>query len=163
MLACVADRVGLELWSPGHLRLREQFEGVPCSGNSKLLAGRSVDRYISPVIAVFDDDKVRELMGLQSEACKREVLKAIREKSEIPEERLIVVLLDRNMETVVAACCRAFSEPEPRRKPKPRERDAILHKAAQSDAAKRTAIANDAATATFKRLVGIVERFAGEA
>lgn len=124
VLACVADRIGSEPWG-----LRQQVRAIPKKGDSKLRdALRDEGALLArcgPLLVMFDADRVRACYGLPSHACKRSVLDKIHGEA---TGKPILILLERNMEDVVDACCKALQQPSPQRKPTPPERDAILHK-----------------------------------
>ena len=151
-LACVADRRACDRWNIGR-----QIDGRPCKGNAKLRwqvaqnAGR-LTRACHQVVAVFDDDKVRGCYGLHASECRPAVLQAIKGQASAP---ITVVLLERNMESLVDACCRCLRRTPPDGKPTPRERDAILHDAANAGRSVRDAILAD--MTSFERLVSVLE------
>ena len=99
VVAIVADRTARpesERW-----RLVRVIVSLPCNGNAKLRreAERLVKIGLRPeqhVIAVYDDDRVRGLVGVASDACKRDVL------AQLPSSTSVAsVLFVRNMETVL--------------------------------------------------------------
>ncbi|MBN2494958.1 MAG: hypothetical protein JXR96_10240 [Deltaproteobacteria bacterium] len=98
ILSCVYDSI-----DRNRQILTEKIKGNPKKGNSKLL--RSLREDLSclrdscqHVIAVFDDDKVRELIGLGKKAKEQEVIEEI--KASLPDCASIF-LLKKNMETVI--------------------------------------------------------------
>ena len=150
MLACVADRMGGDTWMLG-----KRVLAIAKKGDSKLRAALREEGAMladgGPVVAMFDADRVRACYGLPSNACKQSVLDAIEaEASGVP----VIVLLERNMEDVVAACCAASNKPFPQSKPTPQQRDAILHGAASAGAAVRVQVL--ASVPSFERLVRAV-------
>jgi hypothetical protein len=152
LLACVADARGEELWS-----LRGRVDGIPKKGDTKLRTALRDDGDLlatrGPLVAMFDDDRVRRCYDLPKGACKREVLDAAcREATGSPS----VVLLHRNMEDVVKAACAALHRTAPAAKPGPEERDRILHRAASAERNVRDAIL--VAVPSFARLVETVDR-----
>lgn len=149
LLACVADRLGWVRWDK---RLTTTVLASPKKGDSKLQAALTNDaRRLADaggVAVVFDLDRVRDCFGLPGTSCIVAVLDAIVKSAAVPVR---VVLLDRNTETLVAACATALGLPSP---PKvPRERDRILNNAADVDVSVREKILADCET--FKRLVDI--------
>lgn len=134
---CVLERLGWpeERWS----ELQRQLIGQPKKGDSKLLAAchdAREARSVRHVLAVFDDDKVRKIsaLGLKPGACKLQVREAIRKPSPYAAQ-FAVVLLERTMESVVAAVQRCKGSPVSG-KLAPLERDRILASVAwRSDAA----------------------------
>lgn len=101
VLRLVAEEAGCEPWN-----LKKHITDHPCSGNANLLKkARAVDA-VAPngetVVAVIDDDKVRNLLGLPKNACKRDVLAKILEGCSDPT-RLRTVLLECNVESVLEA------------------------------------------------------------
>ncbi len=146
LLACVADRVGGDRWA-----LRHSIDAIPKKGDGNLEKALDEEGATlggdGPVVAMFDNDKVRLCYGLAGGACKRDVLQTIRAQA---KGTPTIVLLEENMEDLVGACCVALNRPTPRTKPKPLERDGILH-AAAADATARAKIL--AAVPSFERLV----------
>ena len=124
---CVLDRLG---WAEDRFEeLKGILIGRAKKGDANLLKAcedAREARSFRRIIAVFDDDKIRghKRLGLSSGACKAEVRAAITRHSAFPE-LLTVVLLGRNMESVVAAVqgCRGLPETEKLRLP---DRDAVL-------------------------------------
>ncbi len=150
LLACVADREGIDRYA-----LRSSIEGIPKKGDGKLKKALNEDGAdladAGPLIAMFDSDRVRLCYGLAPGACKRDLLLTIRGQATGAPG---IVLLERNMEDLVDACCAALRQPKPRAKPTPPERDSILQKAAAAQVETRAAIL--AAVPSFRRLVDAV-------
>jgi hypothetical protein len=130
--ACVFDRVN---------GARHQVEGLlwdarPMKGAASVLRGchddfEGIARWGQPVFAVFDEDRIREALGLRRRATEREVLAAIQASCPKPE-LLRIVLLKRNLESVIEAAAecdpsldRAQVERALRYK-KPIDRDLVL-------------------------------------
>ncbi|HSO00830.1 MAG TPA: hypothetical protein VLS89_21210 [Candidatus Nanopelagicales bacterium] len=98
---CVADRLGVESWT-----LR-QLEGMPRRGASKL---RNDCRRIPPqvgrdgrvIVAVYDADKIHRDVQLPATACKAQ-MKEILAAECAWRERLVIVFLEKNLETVLSA------------------------------------------------------------
>jgi hypothetical protein len=150
LLACVADRVGGSSWE-----LRASIDARPKKGDGnlkKVLDENGADlANAGPLFALFDHDKVRACYGLAQEACKRDLLQAIRAHT---KGAPTVVLLEQNMEDLVNACCTAMGLPRPNAKPKPLQRDQIVQRAAAAQATVRAEIL--ATMPSFKRLVEAV-------
>lgn len=132
VLACVSDRIGVS-----RRPLREHvFPGFPKKGNAKLLAACRddaadlADRH-RHVVAVFDDDAVRSLVGLPSGARRRDVATAVLRRSGAPRA-MTVLLLGRRMEDVVSAAQEAMGETHPAAK-RIGERDDVLGRAVAAD------------------------------
>jgi hypothetical protein len=130
----VCDRLSVNYWE------LKQLEGVPKKGASKLRAeccsirpkfGRD-GRF---VFAVYDADKVREQVKLPTTACKPQVKRVLQGESPLGD-KLIVVLLEINMETVIEAifACDPTIPPEQRtdavRRKSLNARDILLKRAA---------------------------------
>ena len=168
VVACVADETGDDRWT-----LDRRIEGIPKKGDSKLLQAAREDAADLThdgrvLVAIFDDDRVRELLRLDRQACRTLVKDTIATGC-TARSLLEVVLLERNIEDVVAAAARALGRPadDPqvaralgKRAGHPEARDSILHAAASADMAVRRAIL--AAVPSFARVVrGLVARFDG--
>ena len=100
---CVCDRLNLQPWEiTGIDPLPKKGNGnvrKDCKQNLKRLAadGRTV-------FAVYDSDKICEFVKLPPTACKTLVLKRLKEGCE-PSDKLVVILLERNLESVLQAIC----------------------------------------------------------
>lgn len=108
VLACVQDRLGERAGT--RFALREAVPGIPRNGNAKLQKSCQRDlpriaRGGARVVAVFDDDRVRRLLGLPADAPGAEVVRHLKGECPLPEA-LSVVLLRRNLETVLRAAGR---------------------------------------------------------
>ena len=98
---CVGDRLGKKRWE------LKTLEAMPKNGVSNV---RVECRRIPPkiardgrlVVAVYDADKIRREVELPITACKVEVKKVLKNECSW-QDRLCIVLLDRNIETVVEA------------------------------------------------------------
>jgi hypothetical protein len=150
LLACVADARGGDAWA-----LRAWVKAIPKNGDSKLRTALHDEGELialaGPLVAMFDEDRVRRCYGLPKDTCKRDVLGAIDgEATGSPR----VVLLQRNMEDVVNAACTAMGHPVPARKPRPEERDRILLRAAMQGRGARDEVLQK--VPSFARLVRIV-------
>ena len=100
LISCVADTLGVE----DRQALRHRLEVRMRKGNHNLLEDcRHVDdiaRLGELVVAVFDDDRVRRLLGLSAKASQNQVEAAIKKGCPNPAG-LEVVLLHKNMETLL--------------------------------------------------------------
>ena len=127
VLRCALDRLG---WPEDrYFELQRHVSGQPRKGDKKLLAAcRNANeaRNFRHVFAVFDGDKVRSIepLRLGPGACKSQVRQAIQSVSPYADQ-LRVVLLERNMESVVAAVQGCKSSPVTGKLRLP-ERDAVL-------------------------------------
>lgn len=146
-LACVADRMNLERYT-----LRQHAEAVPMKGDSKL---REVLQGIGGrhVIALFDSDHVRDLYGLKATATREEVIAKVKSEAGPDVE---VHLLERNMEDLIRHCCEAARSHVPDGKPRPEERDSILHRTAAAPQSVRDAVR--AACPSFDQFVEALQR-----
>jgi hypothetical protein len=97
----LADRIAVDPWTIND----EELLGIAEKGNSnvrkacrmhlaKLAASGGM------VVAVYDADQAPELAQLPSSACKSQLIKGLKDGC-VPEEKLVVVLLYRNLETVL--------------------------------------------------------------
>jgi hypothetical protein len=152
-LACVADRIGCDRWG-----LTQRVRPVPKGGASKLRAALRDEGTLlaktGPLVAMFDSDRIRDCYSLQPNDCVPTVLATIRDEATGDP---VIVLLDQNMEDVIRLCCVVLNMDEPADKPRPQERDRILHKmAASCNVEDRKKLL--AAVPTFERLVGAIEK-----
>ncbi|HOU92278.1 MAG TPA: hypothetical protein PLU22_14600 [Polyangiaceae bacterium] len=122
LAACVADELSCSL---------KEVERVVCghplksAGNvMRCLRDDVPNLKLGPLCAVLDHDKVLALWSPQERPppCKRSISAAIR--AQAPGECGLVLLVE-NMETLVAAACRAMGRPVPPEK-RPTERDRAL-------------------------------------
>jgi len=127
VLWCLVDRTGKPVWELGNL-----VAGIAKKGKEQVRAAcrrsQLFDR--GTVVAVYDNDHVRDLPGLAASSQRsRDVAEALRQEAAQPA-RTTVRLLHRNMETVVDQLLEC-SGPDSigRRKPKPLERDLLLGRA----------------------------------
>ncbi|MGK4004965.1 hypothetical protein WMF31_20215 [Sorangium sp. So ce1036] len=105
VVACVADDTGKDRFA-----LRRELDGRPMKGVQNLLRScrRDICRLSSrgqQVFALIDDDAIRHQLkheGVSESAEDAAVVRAIKEKCGAPE-RLHVVLLKENTETVIQA------------------------------------------------------------
>lgn len=116
---------------------RERLVGVPKNGNSKLRAecrrlGATLARGGSPVIAVYDLDKVHHMItdvAVRQRHCKREMRELFQGESDA-KDLLHVCFLDRNTETLTDIVAQILNRPQSG-KPSPAERDSLLMAVAQ--------------------------------
>jgi hypothetical protein len=100
---CLCDRLSLAPWDiKGLDPLPKKGNGnvwKDCQRNLKRLAndGRTV-------FAVYDSDRIRDLVKLPPSACKALVISRLKEGCE-PADKLVVILLERNIETVIQVIC----------------------------------------------------------
>ncbi len=146
LLAMLADDLGRSRW-----QLRNRFNAIPKNGNSKLrteLKLHTADMAaFGPVFAVLDGDRVRECYGLPRDSCLGNVVTAIKEEASGPVE---VVIVDRNMESVVRVCRKEVGRDPNVPKPTPRQRDRDFHGAADAAPDVRAGIRKG--SPTFDRL-----------
>jgi hypothetical protein len=119
---CVADRLGKQLWE-----LR-QLDANPRNGASNIRLDckqnpPAIGRAGGRVFAVYDFDQIHQEVKLSSSACK-EQLKEVLKKECAWQDRLTIVFLERNIETVVEAVCSCASG----RIPEDQRLKAIKHK-----------------------------------
>lgn len=110
--------------------VRRLVRGNPKKGVDKVLAAcrEELETFAAGgtfVIALLDNDRVREHVGLPKDACISKTTARCREGSE-PAGRLRVVLLEDKMETVLASVLTTIGEPPFAGKPTPAERDIKL-------------------------------------
>lgn len=101
---CVVDRMGWTSRTFYDIR-KTVVQGIPAGGDSKLLMKCRQDLKIfankfSRVFALYDEDKVARLIQLTGRACRPAICKQLVEGCE-PADKLEVVLLHRNTETVL--------------------------------------------------------------
>jgi len=109
VLACVCDA-----GAGGHrlFELRHLVEDRPLNGNGNLLRflrEKMADSRFETIIAVFDDDQIRPLLGLPQEASPERVKAQLRQECNAPQ-KLEVILLSKNMESVIQAAARCGEE-----------------------------------------------------
>lgn len=129
VLTCVGDRL-----ERSREALAPHVDCHPRKGIGNLLAMCRetilADRY-ARIIAVCDDDKVREHLKLPALACKVQVRSTIAAFA-APTQKLRAVLLARNVDTVVDAVHRILGRNPPTSKLGPLDRDrTLLHLAYQ--------------------------------
>jgi hypothetical protein len=136
VVQCVADDLRVNAWE-----LRGRLLGIPRGGSAVIRADcrENPSRFVSDgrlAFAVYDGDRLAKLLGLRGDACKAEIKTVL--LGECPwREHLRVVILDRNLESVLSAAraCDASLADERTwelalRRKLLAERDAILHRAA---------------------------------
>jgi hypothetical protein len=148
LVACVAE----ELEEAPKMVL-SRVVSIPKKGNGNVAVALKRDLMrlsdAGPVCAVFDRDKIRDLFGQSSTpSCISGIKRRIYEDAPGTYE---VVLLDRNVETLVDACCRAQQRPAPASKQPPDQRDRIVTRTAWGGVGERAAVR--AAVPSFNRLV----------
>lgn len=139
VVACVADALGCEPWALKGL-LRDK--AMKSNSKMRLECQERLDRLVrdgSHVIAVYDADRACDVPTpkLAKSSCKQLVVQGLKQGCE-PGERLRIVLLEQNIETVLAALRRlgpdlaenATFEVALRHKGSRAARDNILGKAA---------------------------------
>lgn len=100
---CVCDQLDVKPWE---LKL---LIGNPMAGNGNvrkecILTSPKLSRDGGLVFAVYDSDRIRDLVGMSFTACKREVRELL--LKECPwRDRLRVIFLEKNLETVLRAIC----------------------------------------------------------
>ena len=147
--ACVADDLGT---SPN--RLERYVVPQPRKGNGSVVKAlrQDLERLVrsGPVFAVIDRDKVKQLVasGLDIPDCRAEICARFRAKAPGDYE---LVLLEDNMESLIAAACTAMGLEPPGKKPSPDERDRILARAAWATSPERRRVRE--VCPTFDRIV----------
>ena len=143
LIQAVCDSLGKNAWE-----LKDKITPIPLngSGNVRKECKRESGRFLGGdglVFAVYDSDRIGQLVGLGQAACKQQLKAALRGECAW-REKLEVVFLERNIETLLEAVCECDpSIPEGLRKeattgkPRPLERDAILNRAASANPAAR--------------------------
>lgn len=104
LAALVADQTGKSVWE-----VKQSARERPLRGIDKLLKALSDPGRLSnlvpggvPILAVVDGDRIREHMGLKRNAPARQVEQELKESCNEPD-RITVVLLERNVESLVEA------------------------------------------------------------
>ena len=152
LLACVADRT-----QSNRFALLRRVTPIASGGDGnvrrKLRDNGDALAALGPLVAMFDSDKIRTRYDLDHALSEAQVVEAIlHEAQDSPK----ILLLVRNMEDLVAACCAALKRPIPTGKPTPEERDHVLQAAAGDSDAVRTEILRR--VPSFERLVDEVGR-----
>jgi hypothetical protein len=100
---CVGDELGVEGWRVA----RDHLSGNPRRGSARIRddCRQNPSRFVRDgrlAFAVYDADRLPALLGLPASACKPDVKAVL--LGECPwREQLCVVLLERNLETVLRA------------------------------------------------------------
>lgn len=151
-LACVADDTGVDRWS-----LRDELVDNVRKGRDEVLKacrdqGAALSASALQIVAVLDDDRVREGLPLPLDACKAQVMDSV-SKLWSGSRPLVLVLLERQMEDLVWYAARESGRPLPRPIPhSPSVRDPVLH-AAAAHAERSVRDRIRAAMPSFDRLV----------
>lgn len=100
VVSCVADTLGTNRWV-----LQPQIRCLSLKGNSKLLGKCQEElplmtRDGSFVVAVYDSDQMHRLLDLHAGSC-RPAIRAGLERDCEPAGKLRVVLLEKNLESVI--------------------------------------------------------------
>jgi hypothetical protein len=101
---CICDLLNREPWE---LKLDDKLVSWPMNGNDKLRqeCRKNMDRFAArggTAFAVYDADKIRAHIKLPPTACKQQVVSTLKDGCG-SVERLEVVLIERNMESVLEA------------------------------------------------------------
>lgn len=128
LVSAVADDLGED-----RAKVKDVIHAMPKKGDSNLLKActQEVTRIGAggePVVAVFDDDRVRRLLKLPHETPKRAVAAQILADSS-GKAQLIIRLLHANTESLVDACATCLGYKEAPKK-HPDARDKVLNAAA---------------------------------
>ena len=125
--ACVGDVLGMDRWQLAGTS--GPVKAVPLKGNTNVIeACRERASGYTPCgesfVVVVDDDEIRPALGLAQGTCKPEV------KARFPGHGSpVLVLLERNVETLVNAVLELEGRPPLTRKDRA-ERDSVLNRAA---------------------------------
>lgn len=129
LLACIADDLGL-----AREHLKQRLESYPQKGNGSLLKTLQHKlqrlRKTGPVIAVVDRDQLHDLWRPPKPpppTCTSGMVARFRQDADGDYD---LVLLDRNMESLIEVVCHALGRDPPRTKPTPGQRDQLLMRAA---------------------------------
>ena len=107
LCAAIADQMSSDA-APLTIRdIDSRVNAVLKKGNGNVLRACRRDLHLltrtgSPVIAVLDSDKIVKLVGLSGTPCRTSILEHFRQGCE-PADLLHIVLLERNIETLVQA------------------------------------------------------------
>jgi hypothetical protein len=150
LLSCLQDDFGGRF---DRRYLAESVRANPKNSNSKVLAElkRNLNRLSDDgmVFAVFDRDQAHRMWSEQPARCLTALLAKVRGDAHGLYE---VVFLDKNVETLLTACCKVLGKEPGPSKPNPAERDTMLNRLAfQSSSELRTRVR--AEVASFDRLV----------
>lgn len=151
LVRCVAEELGRQ-----PRELQKRLEAIPCKGDSKVIAKLTdeldpVTRSGNPVVAVMDDDQIRQLLKLAPSTKKRDVAAHVVAMATGPTVRLR--LLVENMESLVDACATHLGEAPPEKGHKGRDKY-LLRGAWEMSAQDRRAIRE--AVPSFDCLVQVV-------
>lgn len=122
-LATVGDRLNVTRW---HLR---PIQGMPMKGAPKALERAQAFAGVkATVLLLLDEDRIRDQLQLAGDATDA----VVRARLTALCPGIVVMLLVRNVEDLVAEASRALHRPMPETKPTPAERDAVLNALADS-------------------------------
>lgn len=122
-LATLADRLSVTRW---HLK---PIQGMPMKGATKALErAQALAGVKATVLLLLDEDRIRDQLQLPGDAPDAVVRARLTELC----PGIVIVLLVRNVEDLVAQASRALHRPVPETKPTPAERDAVLNALADS-------------------------------
>lgn len=128
LLWCVSDRTKRPIWDLGRL-----VEGNPRKGKEKVRQASKLPLR-DWVIALYDQDRVRDMPGLENKKRARDVAETLRAESAQPD-RTMVVLLDKNLETLMKHVQSCNGQGATTDKPTPLQRDLLLRQAFGPEAA----------------------------
>lgn len=154
LLTCVADDLGI-----AREALKERILSHPRKGNTNVRKAlrNELPRYTNhgPVIAVVDSDQLHDLWPPKPPppTCTSGLVARFRQDAAGDYD---LVLLVRNMETLIQSVCEATRQRVPEGKPKPDERDGLLSRATWGTADVRHALRDGCPS--FDRLVTRVAR-----
>jgi hypothetical protein len=101
VVQCVADRLGVQAWELRTLTPVPKRSASKLRNECKRIPAR-FGRDGSWIIAVYDSDRIRPGLGLDSSCCKALVRERLRDECAWGEH-LGVVLLERNVESLIEA------------------------------------------------------------
>jgi len=104
VVQCICDRVGGAVWD-----FKDRIHPVPLKGNSNVRESCKSHSFKAAkdgraVFAVYDSDQIRGLPGLAAAICKTQIKDIL--LGECPwRKQLKIVLLEKNIESVIDAIC----------------------------------------------------------
>jgi hypothetical protein len=121
LMSCVADALDVP-----RRDLRDRLRAIPLKGDSNLLANchrrtAAIAPRGEPVVALFDDDKIRRLLKLPASTSKQDVAMNVLTQSRA-EWQLVVWLLQDNIDTLVEAAASCIGRPPGAKSPTARDR-----------------------------------------
>lgn len=152
LCACVADRMG----SKTQWDIQRVLDGQPKKSDSKLLAAckRHAERDLDEVVfALFDSDKLNKCLKIPW--CPIDELRIALE-TKVGSPKVRPFLLERNLETLVAASAGCLESPSQIPRKRHNERDMMLRRAATSGRSVRDCILRT--VPSFAALVDAVAR-----